>query len=65
MANVAYQKRRKAQKESLRDGKDMVKLNAEGVGVWPEYEKKKLAMLSQTREVFLREAQTRKEAIEE
>jgi hypothetical protein len=65
MANVAYQKRRQTQKESLRDGKDMVKLNAEGVGVWPEYEKKKMAMLSQTREVMLREAQTRKEAIEE
>ena len=44
MANVAYQKRRQAQKESLRDGKDMVKLNAEGVGVWPENEKKKLAI---------------------
>jgi hypothetical protein len=43
----------------------MVKLNAEGVAVWPEYEKKKIAMLSQTREIMLKEAQTRKEAIDE
>ena len=56
MANTAYQKRRQTQKESLRDGKDMVKLNAEGVAVWPEFEKKKIAMLSQTREIMLKEA---------
>jgi hypothetical protein len=56
MANTAYQKRRQTQKESLRDGKDMVKLNAEGVSVWPEFEKKKIAMLSQTREIMLKEA---------
>jgi lysophospholipase L1-like esterase len=56
MANTAYQKRRKTQKESLRDGKDLVKLNAEGAAVWAEYEKKKIAMLSQTREVMLKEA---------
>lgn len=31
----------------------MVKLNAEGVSVWHEYEKKKLAMLAKTREVML------------
>jgi hypothetical protein len=34
----------------------MVKLNAEGVSVWPEFEKKKIAMLSKTREIMLKEA---------
>ncbi len=34
-----YLNKRKAIKEQMKDCKDMVKLNAEAVSVWPEYEK--------------------------
>jgi len=65
LANSVQYKKRLAQKEAMRGGRDMVKLNAEAAALWPKYEKEKSAALANTREIMKNEANQRKELFEE